>query len=196
MLTFSEKAKEMALFYMKEKGNLPKDKAAWGVRIRSNGARFDFSLEELTRVPPMDMVEEVNEIKVILDKATSLRLEGASVDFVETPFSNGFKVELKQGVPAMPAGADLSDPMAKKIQDFLIKEINPSLASHGGMARLLGVKDRVVYLQLGGGCQGCGMANATLKQGIEARLKEKFPEIERVADETDHAGGTNPYYHS
>ena len=52
----------------------------------------------------------------------------------------------------------------------------------------------MVYLQLGGGCQGCGMASVTLKQGIETALRESIPEITEVVDVTDHQGGENPYY--
>jgi Fe-S cluster biogenesis protein NfuA len=68
------------------------------------------------------------------------------------------------------------------------------VASHGGHVSLIDVKDKAVYLQLGGGCQGCGMADVTLKQGIEVMIKEAVPEIEEIYDVTDHAGGDNPYY--
>ena len=56
------------------------------------------------------------------------------------------------------------------------------------------VKDNIVFLRLGGGCQGCGMVDVTLKQGIEVMIKERLPEIASVYDVTDHAGGKNPYY--
>jgi Fe/S biogenesis protein NfuA len=72
--------------------------------------------------------------------------------------------------------------------------INPSIASHGGRADLVAVEDGIAYLRLSGGCQGCGMASVTLSQGIEVALREHVPEIERVVDVTDHAGGSNPYY--
>ena len=56
------------------------------------------------------------------------------------------------------------------------------------------MKDDVAYVQLGGGCVGCGMADVTLKQGIEVMIKEAVPSITAVVDQTDHASGTNPYY--
>ncbi len=59
---------------------------------------------------------------------------------------------------------------------------------------LLEVRDNVAYVQLGGGCQGCGLADLTLKQGIDVLIRESVPEIEAVVDTTDHASGTNPYY--
>jgi Fe/S biogenesis protein NfuA len=51
-----------------------------------------------------------------------------------------------------------------------------------------------VVLQFGGGCHGCGMADVTLKQGIEKTLTEKIPEITAVIDATDHRSGKTPYY--
>jgi len=82
----------------------------------------------------------------------------------------------------------------EKIQQILDEYINPAVASHGGFVELLDVKENVAYLRLGGGCQGCGMVNVTLKQGIEATLKEEIPQLAGVIDQTDHAGGNNPYY--
>ena len=71
---------------------------------------------------------------------------------------------------------------------------DPGIASHGGYVDLVGVEGPVAYIQLGGGCQGCGLADVTLKQGIEVAVKEAVPEIEEVADATDHDAGTNPYF--
>jgi Fe/S biogenesis protein NfuA len=81
-----------------------------------------------------------------------------------------------------------------KVQKILDEMINPAVAGHGGFVELLEVKEKVVYLMLGGGCQGCGMVNVTLKQGIEATLRDEIPQITGVVDQTDHAGGSNPYY--
>ncbi len=86
------------------------------------------------------------------------------------------------------------DEVKSRIQKILDEMINPAVAGHGGFVELLDVKDDVAYLRLGGGCQGCGMVNVTLKQGIEATLKEEIPQLAGVIDQTDHAGGTNPYY--
>jgi Fe/S biogenesis protein NfuA len=82
----------------------------------------------------------------------------------------------------------------EKVQKILDEMINPAVAGHGGWVDLLDVKENLVYLRLGGGCQGCGMVNVTLKQGIEATLREEIPEVAGVVDQTDHQGGNNPYY--
>ena len=81
-----------------------------------------------------------------------------------------------------------------KVQDLIDNMINPAVAGHGGWVELIDVQEKRVYLQMGGGCQGCGAADITLKSGIERLLREEIPEIEEVLDTTDHASGANPYY--
>ncbi|MAL80593.1 MAG: hypothetical protein CMN55_16055 [Sneathiella sp.] len=83
---------------------------------------------------------------------------------------------------------------AERIQVLLETRINPAIAAHGGYISLIDVQGDTAYVEMAGGCQGCGMADATLKQGIEVEIKSAVPTIERVLDVTDHAGGTNPYY--
>ena len=89
---------------------------------------------------------------------------------------------------------DTNQDIRTKIQELIDFHINPAVAGHGGFIELLDYRDGTVYLRMGGGCQGCGMANVTLKQGIERMLREEVPEIQQVVDTTDHAGGTNPFY--
>jgi Fe/S biogenesis protein NfuA len=84
--------------------------------------------------------------------------------------------------------------LKEKVQALIDNMINPAVAGHGGFVDLIDVKDNKVYLQMGGGCQGCGAADVTLKSGIERLIKEELPEVEEVLDTTDHASGANPYY--
>ena len=88
----------------------------------------------------------------------------------------------------------MSEDLAAKVQELIDSTINPAVAGHGGFVQLMEVKDNKVYIQMGGGCQGCGAADVTLKAGIERLIKEELPESEEVLDSTDHASGTNPYY--
>jgi Fe/S biogenesis protein NfuA len=81
-----------------------------------------------------------------------------------------------------------------KVQELIDTMINPAVAGHGGVVELIDVQDSRVYLQMGGGCQGCGAADVTLKSGIERLIKEELPEVTEVLDTTDHGSGTNPYY--
>lgn len=84
--------------------------------------------------------------------------------------------------------------MTEKIQELIDNNINPAVAAHGGVITLLEVKDKKVYLRMGGGCHGCGMAAATLKQGVEKLIKEMIPEVQEIIDATEHSGGQNPYF--
>jgi Fe-S cluster biogenesis protein NfuA len=88
----------------------------------------------------------------------------------------------------------LNTPDGRAILQVLDERINPSIASHGGHISLIDVKDDRVYVRLEGGCQGCGMADVTLKQGVEVEIKNVVPSIIAVLDVTDHAEGSNPYY--
>lgn len=80
------------------------------------------------------------------------------------------------------------------IQNLLDFEINPKVAAHGGFFSLIDISDNNVHVELGGGCQGCGMVDVTLRQGVEQRMREVFPDMVELIDNTDHAGGDDPYY--
>ena len=100
-----------------------------------------------------------------------------------------------QPPPDIPADQLLPPEVIRgKVQRLLSEQINPGVASHGGFVELIDVENNTVYLRMGGGCQGCGAADITLKSGIERLIKEEIPEIEEVLDTTDHSAGSNPYY--
>ena len=134
----------------------------------------------------VDAVVEAGGFQRLVDPQSAPNLTGTSIDYLETATESGFKIDNPNAV--------WSDPSALAVQKVLDEEINPAVASHGGFVTLLDVKDDVVYIALGGGCQGCGMVDVTLKQGIEVRIREAVPAIREIVDTTDHAGGTNPYY--
>lgn len=135
---------------------------------------------------PEDQVVDAGPFQIVVDAASVPHVTGTTIDFVETPSQSGFKIENPNPL--------WSDPLEAAVQKVLDEDINPAVASHGGFVTLLEVRDAVAYLQLGGGCQGCGMVDVTLKQGIEVRIREVVPQIQQVVDTTDHAGGRNPYY--
>ena len=82
----------------------------------------------------------------------------------------------------------------EKVQYLIDMQINPGVAEHGGSVGVVAVKDNILYLRLYGGCQGCGAADFTLKQGIETMVKRAVPEIAQIIDLTNHSAGMNPYY--
>ena len=87
-----------------------------------------------------------------------------------------------------------SEEIRQQVQQVLDTDINPSVASHGGVIKLIDVKENQVFIQMGGGCQGCGQADVTLKFGIENAIRAAVPGVGDILDVTDHASGRNPYY--
>jgi Fe/S biogenesis protein NfuA len=136
-----------------------------------------------------DAVLDFTGFEVYVDAASLPHVEDATVDYVDGLMGSGFKIERATRLPP-----DLSGPVVEKVQQVIDQQINPAVASHGGFVSLIDVKDNVVYVQFDGGCQGCGMADITLKQGIEVAIKEAVPEIAEIYDVTEHANGKNPYY--
>jgi Fe/S biogenesis protein NfuA len=80
------------------------------------------------------------------------------------------------------------------VRQLLDGQINPALAMHGGFAALDHVEGTVVYVTMGGGCQGCAVSAMTLREGISRSIREAIPEVSEVIDTTDHSMGENPYY--
>jgi Fe/S biogenesis protein NfuA len=135
-----------------------------------------------------DQSLEIDSIKVFLDPQSAEWLEGASVDFISGPSGTGFKVENPQ------AKSSWDDPLAQRVQEVIDERVAPALAGHGGWIELVSVEGEEATIEFGGGCQGCGMSQVTLKQGIEAAIVEAIPEIKRVVDKTDHQAGSSPYH--
>lgn len=62
----------------------------------------------------------------------------------------------------------------------VLEKIRPALQADGGDVELVDVDGGVVKVRLTGACGGCPMATVTLKNGIEALLKEEIPSVQRV----------------
>lgn len=172
-----------------------KDPRTWGAMIPDQaGTYIHLPLIDLSTLPSIEEVQFIEDLKIVLDRSGE-EVEEVSVDFVDGGVLSSV-FEVKSIKPQGPAAGKLNsaDPAVAKILEVLEKEINPAIASHGGYAKLLDYKDGKVYLFMGGGCQGCHGVDATLKLGIETRLREVVPEISGIIDQTDHAAGTNPYF--
>jgi len=160
--------------------------------VRNGGTtRPDFALNfvEPGAAAADDTVIDAGDFKVYIDADNTKYFEGASVDFIDNLQESGFKVEAPNAGLPVPEG-----PLAEAVLKVLEEKINPTVASHGGHIDLVAVEDDTAYLRFGGGCQGCGMAAATLKDGVEKTLFAEVPQVKKVLDVTDHAAGKNPYY--
>jgi Fe-S cluster biogenesis protein NfuA len=80
------------------------------------------------------------------------------------------------------------------IQALLDKEINPSIANHGGKISIEEISQGILYIIMSGGCQGCASSQVTLRQGFDVMLKRVALEIEEVVDTTNHSAGKQPFY--
>ncbi len=198
MITLTEAARTQVLAALESQRPA---KTALRVEARTNGtAEFVYAMklvgdEDRTEE---DAVLEVEGFQIFVDPASARNLDNATIDFEEGILRSGFKFDN----PNKPEGAqlgsgprgDLSGSTAEKVERLINSEINNAVASHGGQVNFLGVKEDKVYLSFGGGCHGCGMVDVTLKQGIEARIRELIPEVREVVDVTDHSAGENPFY--
>lgn len=185
-VTFTDLAREKIRGFMASQG---KENAALRVAIQgrsSSGFRYAIGITNPDDRDDQDLEFDGGGFSVLVDKVSLENLQGARVDYSEGPQGAGMSIENPNPV--------WRDPLALEVQKVLDEQINPGVASHGGVVELLDVKDSVAYVQLGGGCQGCGMADVTLKQGIEVMIKEAVPSITAVIDSTDHASGSNPFY--
>jgi Fe/S biogenesis protein NfuA len=188
MITFTETAKTKFLEITAQE-----ERAGHGLRIivRNGGTyRPEFSLGfvPLDQGRDDDTVDDQGEFKVFMDPESAKHLEGATVDFIEGPGGAGFKIDAPKAGAEKPSG-----PVAEAVIKVLEEKVNPGLGSHGGSVMLVAIEDGTAVLQFAGGCQGCGMINVTLKEGVEKILRESVPEITAVRDVTDHSAGTDPY---
>ena len=127
-----------------------------------------------------------------IDAASVGPLDGANIDYVTQATGGQLQIRAPK-VKGEAPGEGVS--LAQRVHYVVEHEINPQLASHRGHVQVEAVDaDGVVVLRFGGGCHGCGMADVTLKQGIEKTLLERVPGVTAVRDATDHDTGDAPYY--
>jgi len=158
---------------------------------------YDLYFAPVSDAAPKDVALEHGSLTVVVPEDSLTRLSGSTLDVRDDGLVlvNPNQPPARPGAAAVPEG-DVTSPVAQAVIRILEEEINPAIASHGGVAQLVAVDEGVAYLRLGGGCQGCGMAAVTLGQGIKVAILEGVSEIRDVVDVTDHAAGSNPYFES
>jgi len=137
-----------------------------------------------------DEVVELKSFRAYLEKRSLPFLEDAKVDYAENRFGGQLTIRAPNSrLPKVTPDSPLED----KVNYVLQTEVNPNLAAHGGHVSLEDIVDGVAVLQFGGGCQGCGMVDLTLKEGVEKTLLAQIPELKGVRDVTDHTDTSNAY---
>ena len=141
---------------------------------------------------PDDIIINLELINVNLEKRSIPFLKGCEVNFDNDTF--GGQLTIKAPNARVP-NISPDSPVEDRINYVIYNEINPMLESHGGEVSLVEFNnENIAVLQFGGGCQGCGMVDLTLKDGIEKTLVEQIPEVKAVKDTTDHSVNDNAYY--
>ena len=141
---------------------------------------------------PDDIIINLEPINVNLEKRSIPFLKDCEVNFDNDTF--GGQLTIKAPNARVP-NISPDSPVEDRINYVIYNEINPMLESRGGEVSLVEFnKENIAVLQFGGGCQGCGMVDLTLKDGIEKTLVEQIPEVKAVKDTTDHSVNDNAYY--
>lgn len=153
--------------------------------------------EALFAIPGADVAEVIvsgNIVTVVKRNPVPWPAVGKAVgQAIRSALGSGHPAVAAKPEAAAAGGPD-DDALYERVVDLFDNQVNPMVARHGGRVELIDVQDAVVMLRMAGGCQGCGMADVTLRQGIEAMLHEHIPEVKGVVDITDHTAGANPYF--
>ncbi|MEM7094036.1 MAG: NifU family protein [Actinomycetota bacterium] len=192
---------EEALFKVLDVRAAEEEGDALGLRVEVTGVEgvdysYDLAFEPVAEADESDVIYQVGELTVMVPENSVDKLRGATLDLPSNPMQGGLVI--RNPNRPNPLGdnesIELTGSLEEKVQQLLSQQINPSLAAHGGWAELVKVEETDVYLTMGGGCQGCAMSAATLREGITVMISELIPEVTEVIDTTDHGAGETPYY--
>jgi Fe/S biogenesis protein NfuA len=198
VLTVTDAAREKVL----ELRSQEDEPETLGLRIEVTGVHgveytYDLTFDPVAEADPDagDVVEDQGGLPVIVPADSIDALTGATLDLPSTSGQQGLVLR-NPNRPDPLSGKDLelTGDLADKVTQLLDKRINPALAAHGGFSELKGVEGDVVYVTMGGGCQGCAVSAMTLREGIARSIMETLPEVRDVIDVTDHEAGATPYY--
>jgi Fe/S biogenesis protein NfuA len=171
---------------------------------RGTGYAYDLYFSDRADAPADAAIGVDGEVTIVVPGNSVERLRGSRLEFASDGGGGLVLVnpntptpeEMNPGVPADILALGIEGPMAQFAVSVLEERVNPSIASHGGHCDLVALdeENRVAYVKMSGGCQGCAMSRMTLTQGIETTLRDAIPELTGVIDVTDHASGVNPFY--
>lgn len=190
-----------ALVKVREVRNAEDDPETLGLRIEITGSQgvdytYDLAFESLSESEEGDRVYTVGDDLPVMIAANSIEnLRGATLDLPSNPMQGGLVIRNpNRPNPLEGKNIELEGTVAERLEQLLDKQINPSLAAHGGWCKVTGVEEPKAFVIMGGGCQGCAMSAATLREGITVMITQMIPEITEVVDTTDHESGETPYF--
>ncbi len=154
----------------------------------------------------------------VIARGGAIRVVGADADGVVTlevtgspgaalPLASRIEAAVRAAVPQVTAvrlvapGAGPSEAptgaaadLAEAARRVLDAEVNPAIAAHRGHVTVTGADHGWIWIRLDGGCQGCSLAEVTIRQGIEPLLRARLPAMTGLTDTTDHEAGTDPFF--
>jgi len=166
--------------------------------VGASGFLYETAFLRSADVSESDHVEYHGDLPIAIPESSLDNLRGSVLDLAGNGGGAGLVIRNPNTPesPGLELGEDLelTGTPEEKVRQLLDQQINPAIAAHGGIAQLISVEGSTANLELGGGCQGCGLAAVTLRQGIEKAILETVPEITEVVDITNHDLGENPYF--
>lgn len=199
ILTVEEKALSLLI----EVRDREPDAADLGLVVSITGVdgdrfTYDMAFMRVDQAAPTDHVATGGPLAIICSEGDVDNLRGAILAMSKNLIQPGLTIVNPNSpsptISTEGLAPDLRGTVAEQVLSVVERVINPAIASHGGFVEVVAVEDRIAYVRLGGGCQGCGMAPVTLSQGIEATITDLVESVAKVVDVTDHAQGDNPYY--
>lgn len=172
--------------------------------VQSGGPFFFTDAGQATSAPlaaTLFALPGVASVLIADNIVTVSKAVDASWQALKAAIGAAIRAQLLSGSPAVLATAVIAQAKGRSteivreiVQDILDREVNRSIASHGGEISIVDLRDGQLYVRMSGGCQGCASSEATLKQGFEVMVKRAAPEITEIIDVTDHQSGQKPYY--
>jgi NFU1 iron-sulfur cluster scaffold homolog, mitochondrial len=153
----------------------------------------------------------------LIARGGAIRVAAAGADGVVTlevtgspgaalPLASRIEAALRAAVPGVtavrltapgtspPGSPARTADLAEAARQVLDAEVNPAIAAHRGHVTVAGAEDGWIRIRLDGGCQGCSLAEVTIRQGIEPLLRDRLPAVTGLIDVTDHEAGTDPFF--
>ena len=185
MITFSDSARARLVEMLKAEG-----REGSAIRIRVKGRDndtyvYDFRSVEVADKSAGDEVVDTSDFLVYIDPASAKRIHGASVDLSIAEMGR-FVVNNPNPV--------WQDETADKVAALIVDKVNPAVAVHSGRVSLVDFSENIAYIVMQGGCQGCGLATVTLRQGIERLIIDEVPAVKSIVDVTAHDEGETPFF--
>jgi len=193
MITISESARIHFIKLLESQDDSTQDIRVFVVNPGTPNAECGVSFCPDSAKENQDTKLDFEGFSAYVDPDSAPFLDDAEIDYIK----EGLDYQLTLKAPNAKVREVTDDaPLSERVNYVIQTDVNPQLASHGGMINLEGItEDGIAILKFGGGCQGCGMANVTLQDGVKKNLLEKFPtELTDVRDVTEHEAGENPYY--